>query len=147
MAPGGGSAPEILRAAGFEVRHGTSELEVLWEKAARLAVLAAATAISQRPVGELRADPDWRPRLEAAVEEACAAAAADGVPLAPARQWAIIDAMPARLTTSTARDVAAGRPSELDAITGAVVRAARRAGVAAPELEQLWEEACRPRSR
>ena len=41
----------------------------------------------------------------------------------PSAQWAIIEAMDHDLTTSTARDVAAGRPSELDAISGSVVRA------------------------
>ena len=55
----------------------------------------------------------------------------------PEAQWAIIDAMALDLTTSTARDVAAGRPSELDAITGAVVRAGRRLRVATPTLEDL----------
>ena len=35
-----------------------SEAAVLWEKAARQAPVAAATAIEQRPIGELRADAD-----------------------------------------------------------------------------------------
>jgi len=131
----------VFETAGAEVRAGASERAVLWEKVARLAPLAAATALTQRTVGDLRIDPDWRVRLEAGVIEACAIAAADGVALDPAAQWAIIDAMPPDLTTSTARDVAAGRPSELDAITGAVVRAGRRLGVAAPTLERLLEEA------
>jgi ketopantoate reductase len=58
--------------------------------------------------------------------------------------------MPPELTTSTARDAAAGRPSELDATAGAVVRAGRRLGVEAPTLERLLveaEERCRARSR
>jgi 2-dehydropantoate 2-reductase len=138
----------VFEAAGAEVRAGASERAVLWEKVARLAPLAAATALTQETVGDLRIDPDWRIRLEAGVTEACGIAAADGVALDPAAQWAIIDAMPPDLTTSTARDVAAGRPSELDAITGAVVRAGRRLRVAAPMLERLLEEAeerCQPR--
>jgi 2-dehydropantoate 2-reductase len=138
---GNGAVAALFEAAGAEVRPGAGELAVLWEKVARLAPLAAATALTQRPVGELRVDPDWRVRLEAAVTEACAVAAADGVELEAAAQWKTIDAMPPDLTTSTARDVAAGRPSELDAITGAVVRAARRLEVDAPTLEGLLEEA------
>ena len=131
-------AAAILESAGIEVRIGESEKAVLWEKAARLAPLAALTAAAQRPVGELRDDP----ALRAAVEEASAVAAANGAPTAPAAQWAIIDAMAGSLTTSTARDVAAGRPSELDAIVGAVVRAGRRLGVPCPTLEELLER-CR----
>jgi 2-dehydropantoate 2-reductase len=49
--------------------------------------------------------------------------------------------MPPKLTSSTARDIAAGLPSELDAITGAAVRAGRRLGVPTPALEGLWKEA------
>ncbi len=142
-------AAGLLRAAGFEVRVGESECTVLWEKLARLAPLAAATAMTQRPLGELRADPLWRATLEAAVEEACAVAAADGVALNPAAQWEILDTMPASVTTSTARDAAEGRPTELDAILGAVVRAAKRLGVRAPTLDRLLaeaEDACRLQS-
>ncbi len=140
----------LLRTAGFEVRIGESERAVLWEKLARLAPLAAATAITQRPLGELRTDPHWRTTLEAAVDEACAVAAAEGVRLTRAAQWEILDTMPASVTTSAARDAAARRPTEIDAIVGAVVRAAKRFDVPAPTLEQLLaeaEEACRAQSR
>jgi 2-dehydropantoate 2-reductase len=145
------SAPvELLRAAGFDVRVEPNERAVLWEKVARLAPLAAATTITQRPLGELRGDPDWRARLEAAVDEACAVASADGVVLNPEAQWEILDTMPAGVTTSAARDAAAGHPTELDAIVGGVLRAATRLGVPAPTLERLLNEAeerCRPQSR
>ena len=122
---------------------------MLWEKLARQAPMAAATAATQRPVGELRSDPEWRARLVEAIAETCAVAAADGVPLRPGAEWEIIESMPPQLTSSTARDIAAGRHSELDAITGAAVRAGRRLGVPTPALEQLLaaaEERCRASS-
>ena len=141
---------ELLRRSGVDVRVNGSEAAVLWEKLARQAPVAAATAATQRPIGELRGDPEWRSRLEEAIRETCAVAAAAGVPLGPDAQWEIIESMPPLLTSSTARDIAAGRPSELDAITGAAVRAAHRAGIEAPALEGLLreaEEACRALSR
>jgi 2-dehydropantoate 2-reductase len=141
-----GADAELLNRSAAEVRVNGSESEVLWTKLARQAPVAAATALTQRPIGELRTDPEWRRRLEAAVDETCSVAAAEGVSLAQKAQWEIIDAMPADLSSSTARDVAAGRPSELDAITGAAVRAGRRLGVPTPTLERLFveaEEACR----
>jgi 2-dehydropantoate 2-reductase len=138
---------ELLRRSGVEVRMDGGASEVLWEKLARQAPTAAATAITQRPIGELRSDPHWRPRLRRAIEEACAVAAGDGVALSPQAEWEIIEAMPPLLTSSTARDIAAGVPSELDAITGAAVRAAQRVGVAAPVLTELFHEACRASSR
>jgi 2-dehydropantoate 2-reductase len=142
-------AAHLLRKAGLDLRVGESERAVLWEKTVRLAPLAAATAITQKPLGELRNDSMWRSTLEVALGEGCAVAAADGVALNEAAQWEILDTMPASVTTSTARDAAAGRPTELDAILGAVVRAARRLGVATPTLERLLAEAedvCRAQS-
>jgi 2-dehydropantoate 2-reductase len=131
-----GNAPaELLRRSGVEVRVDGSSEEVLWEKLARQAATAAVTSIAQRPVGELRTDPDWRRRFRAAIDEACAVAAADA-------EWEIIEGMPPLLTSSTARDISAGIPSELDAITGAVVRAGRRLGVDTPVLTELYDRAC-----
>ena len=130
-------AADMLRRGRIDVRVGQSEKRVLWHKLARIAPLAAATAVSGRSVGDLRKDPDWRPRLEGAIGETCAIAEADGVSLRPAAQWAIIEEMADETTTSAARDVAAGRRSELDAILGAVLRAAERLGVPCPALTEL----------
>lgn len=141
-----GAALEPLRVPTIDVVLGDDERSVLWEKAARLAVLAAATVASSLAVGPLRVDEAWRQRLVEALNEACAVAAADGVPLDAAEQWAIIEAMPNDLTTSAARDASSGRPTELDAIAGSVVRAGARLRVPTPALERLLEEAaCRVR--
>ncbi len=127
----------LLRSAGVDVEIEPDEKTVLWRKAVRIAVLAPITAMTQKTVGELRTDYEWRPVIEAAVEEACAVAAADGAKLHLSSQLARITDMEHSLTTSAARDVAAGRPSEIDAITGAVVRAAERLGVPCPVLTDL----------
>jgi 2-dehydropantoate 2-reductase len=134
-------AAAIIRGAGFEVNIDTDEKSVLWRKAARLAVLSAATSLTRRPVGALREDPEWRLRMEAAIAEACAVAAADGVNLIPSSQWTLITSMDYDLTTSAARDVEQGKPSELDAIAGSVVRAGERLGVPCPVLSELVSEA------
>jgi 2-dehydropantoate 2-reductase len=132
----GDSLPDALVQAGVETRLGGREVDVLWEKLARQAPLALLTSVTGRPTGEVRSDP----RLRAAVEEACAVAVADGTRTTFAEQWSIIESLPPELTTSTARDVAAGRPSELDAIAGGVVRAGRRLGVPTPTFEELLAE-------
>jgi 2-dehydropantoate 2-reductase len=135
-----------LEVPGVEVVLEDDERAVLWEKAVRLAVLAAATTASGLAVGALRGDPAWRVRMRAAVGEVTATAEADSVPMSAEAQWGMIEAMQPELTTSAARDAAAGRPTELDAIVGSIVRAAARLGVATPALEALWEEArCRAR--
>jgi 2-dehydropantoate 2-reductase len=134
-------AAETLRASGVEVELEDDEKRVLWRKVARLAVLSTATALSGKPVGELRRDLEWRPRMEAALSEACAIATADGVRMMPSAQWTRIVEMDHDLTTSAARDVLAGRRNEIDAIAGSVVRAGKRLGVPSPVLSKLVAEA------
>jgi 2-dehydropantoate 2-reductase len=69
------------------------------------------------------------------MEEVAALARASGVPLAPdvvARSLGFADGLAAESTSSMQRDIAAGRPSELDSLCGAVVRLARERGLATP---------------
>ena len=134
-------AADMLTSAGFDVHVEDNERQVLWSKAARAAVLSAATSLTHSSVGQLLGDGTWRSRIEQALAEACEIASADGATIAPSSQWAIIGALDYDLTTSTARDVAEGRPSELDAISGSVVRAGARLGVPCPALEELYAEA------
>jgi 2-dehydropantoate 2-reductase len=131
------AAADLLRRGRIDVRVGQTEKRVLWHKLARIAPLAAVTSVSGRTVGELRTDPGWRQRLDSAIVEACAVAEADGVSLRPAAQWAIIEEMADETTTSAARDVAAGRRSELDALLGSVLRAGERLDVPCPTLTEL----------
>ncbi len=125
-------APEQLERAGIATRAEGSEKDVLWEKLARQGPIAVLTSVAGETIGELRTGR----RLRLAIEEACAVAAADGARTTFDEQWAIIESLPDWATSSTERDVTAGRPSELDAIGGAVVRAGRRLGVPTPTLEE-----------
>jgi len=54
------------------------------------------------------------------------------------RSMAFVDTLPPDGTISLQRDIAAGRPSELEAWNGAVVRLGRQAGVATPLHEFLY---------
>lgn len=128
-------APGHLGRAGIATQVWSSEQDVLWEKLARQGPIALLTSVTGRTIGQLRPDP----RLRLTIEEACAVAAADGAATTFDEQWAVVESLPDWATSSTARDVAAGRPSELDAIAGAVVRAGRRLGVSTPTFEELLE--------
>ncbi len=134
-------AAEILRTAGMQVELEDDERRVLWRKAARAAVVSSATALSRKTIGELRTDPEWRPRMEQSLTEACAVATADGVKMMPSAQWTRIVEMNPHLTTSAARDVLAGKRHEIDAIAGSVVRAGERLGVPCPVLTRLVAQA------
>jgi 2-dehydropantoate 2-reductase len=130
-------AADLLRRAVLDVRVEESEKGVLWHKLARITPLAAATSASGRTLGVLREDPLWRTRLELALAETVEVAAAEGVRLNLVEQWEIIEGMDDAMTTSAARDVAAGRRSELDAILGAVLRVAERHRIDCPVLDEL----------
>ena len=69
------------------------------------------------------------------MQEVVAVARARGIGLSPTDidgTFAYLERLPESATTSLQRDIMAGRPSELDAWTGAVVRLAEAAGVAVP---------------
>jgi 2-dehydropantoate 2-reductase len=134
-----GGAAALLRAAGIEARTGDSEARVMWSKLARLCALALTTGASDRPIGYVRSDPRWRSALEGAVSETVAVANAESAELSAADTLAELDAAHAELGSSMQRDTAAGRPTELDAIAGAVVRAGQRHGLRCPTVQWLAE--------
>ncbi len=129
----------LLRAAGIEARMGDSEAQVMWSKLARLCALALTTSAADRPIGYVRSDPRWRSALEGAVNETVAVANADGAAVQASDTLAELDAAHAELGSSMQRDIAARRPTELDAIAGAVLRAGQRHGLRCPTVQWLAE--------
>jgi 2-dehydropantoate 2-reductase len=132
-------AATVLRGAGIEARIGDTEAQVMWSKLARLCALALTTSASDRPIGYVRSDPRWRSALEGAVNETVAVANADGASLRAQDTIDELDAAHADLGSSMQRDIAAGRPTELDAIAGAVLRAGQRKGLRCPTVQWLAE--------
>jgi 2-dehydropantoate 2-reductase len=128
---------QALQAAGLEVRLGGSEAQVLWAKLARLNALALTTSASERPLGFVRSDPRWRSALEGAVSETVAVANAEGAELEAEATLAELDQAHAGLGSSMQRDIAEGREPELDAIAGAVLRAAARHRLSCPTVSWL----------
>ena len=122
---------------GLETKVMNTEAEVLWEKLARLAALACTTTLTNRPLGFVREDPYWRDLLVKALREGVEVANRVGVAMTFDEQWAIVQSIPDSLTTSMQRDVAAGKPSELDAIAGALVREGNRHGISCPVFTML----------
>jgi 2-dehydropantoate 2-reductase len=126
-----------LKAAGIPARVEQSEAQVMWGKLVRLNALACTTSAFDKLLGEILATPELRTELVGAIEEGCAVAAAEGASIDAADPLGELSAAHATLGSSMQRDIAAGRPPELDAIPGAVLRAAARHGVACPTIERL----------
>jgi 2-dehydropantoate 2-reductase len=118
---------------------GDSEAFVLWSKLVRLNAIACTTSAWDRPMGEIRSEPETRAAMQGCVREACAVAAAEGAPIPVGQVIEEIDAVHPTLGSSMQRDLAAGRPPELDAIPGAVLRAAARHGIECPTIAALYE--------
>ena len=129
---------ELLTAAGVPADVGTSEAQVLWSKLARLNALACTTSAIDRPIGWIREDPEWRHTLESAIRETVSVARAEGADIDPDQPFTeLVELAHPTLGSSMQRDIAAGREPELDAIPGAVLRAAARHGIACPTIEGL----------
>jgi 2-dehydropantoate 2-reductase len=123
--------------AGITASVGESEAAVLWGKLALLAPIALTTTSRGSELGGVVADPAWRRRLEACVREVAAAAREDGVALDPEALIAQIESTPPGTRSSMQKDREAGRPTEVDAIGGAVLRASARHGLDAPATQAL----------
>jgi 2-dehydropantoate 2-reductase len=123
--------------AGIAASVGESEAGVLWGKLALLAPIALTTTSRGSQLGGVVADPAWRRRLEQCVREVAATAGADGVVLDPEALIAQIESVPPGVRSSMQKDREAGRPTEIDAIGGAVLRAAARHGLDAPATQAL----------
>jgi 2-dehydropantoate 2-reductase len=127
-----------LRQAGFEVTVRADETALLWDKLALLGPLALLTTHAGAPLGVVR-EQRWAD-LEAVVTEVAAVAAAVGAPVHAGTILAMLGQAPAGMKSSMQRDVEAHRPTELDAIGGAVLRAARRHGIDTPVTARLVGE-------
>jgi 2-dehydropantoate 2-reductase len=101
----------------------------------------AISGIAQAPYADLAALGSIRDLQHAVVEEVCALAAAEGIELPLASSLEAMEriaaAMPAQLS-STAQDMARGKPSEIDHLNGFVVRRGREVGVRTPANLALY---------
>ena len=136
-----GSGAEELRSelveAGLTASIGESEADVLWRKVALLAPIALTTTLRRSTLDGVIADEAWRTRIHRSVREITAIARAEGVALDADALIAAIEGVPPGMRSSMQKDREAGRPTEIDAIGGAVLRAAARHGLGAPTTRDL----------
>ena len=129
------------KAQGLTVEVPADIVAALWAKFAFIAPFSGVGAVTRVPAGKLRTVPETRIMLEAALREVVAVARARGVTL-PADQvervLAQIDSLPEGGTASMQRDIMEGRPSELEAQNGSVVRMGKAAGVPTPVNQFLY---------
>jgi 2-dehydropantoate 2-reductase len=125
-----------LQSAGLDVACASDEPTLLWEKLAFIAPLALTTTAAGEAVGGVRADPAWYSRLLRCHEETLAVAHAEGATPDPSVRG-LFDVVGADMRSSMQRDFDAGRPLELAAIGGPVVRGGHHHRIATPVTEEL----------
>lgn len=113
----------------------------IWEKFCYLAPFAACTGAARSPIGPLWTEPSARGLLVSAFREVEAVARAEGVNLPPDvidRIVAYVESIPPDTRSSLLIDLQQGKPIEVEALAGAVVRRGARARVPTPIMAVLY---------
>ncbi len=113
----------------------------MWEKFVFISGTSGVGAFTGLTIGQFRADPETRAMLFNAMNETAAVARARGAALSEgfvSDTMKRIDATQPDVMASMQKDMMAGRPSELNEQTGAVIRMGRAAGVPTPTHEAIY---------
>ncbi len=133
---------QVFKHAGLDTTVAPDIQVALWMKFLFIASFSGVGAMANAPAGVIRSDPKWRVLIVNAMEEIYRLAHARGIKL-PASSvdtvMASVDALPEDATSSMQRDIAAGKPSELESQNGAVVRMANEIGVAVPTHTLIYQ--------
>jgi 2-dehydropantoate 2-reductase len=132
---------EALRGAGINVGVTLDGRRTLWEKAWALIPMATITTVCRAPIGQIRDLPETRALVETLLDEVSAVARACGYDLPEARARAhamLMEVAPPGMKASMARDFERGGRTELEALTGALVRMADARGVDVPATRTAY---------
>jgi 2-dehydropantoate 2-reductase len=127
---------DVLQATGGIYAEIPANIDVaLWEKFLLVTAVSGVGALTRQPIGAIRNYAPAYQMLADSMREIYALALARQIPL-PAdtveRTLDFVASFPPDATASMQRDIMEGRPSELEAQTGAVVRLAAQSGVDVP---------------
>jgi 2-dehydropantoate 2-reductase len=129
-----------LVAAGVATELSDNVRGALWTKLILNCAYNAVSAIAQRPYGENVRSAGIPEVMRDVVAECVAVAREEGVRLPDGLDVAvhrIAETMPSQFS-STAQDLARGKPSEIDYLNGLVVRRGEALGVPTPANRVLW---------
>ena len=132
---------EAFRSAGVESVLSEDIRRVTWEKFVFLSAFSGMTALTRKPIGEVRAHPATREMLLDALREGASIARAEGARLdeeLAGKQLEAIDALPPDMLASMAQDLMRGRRLELPWLSGAVVRRAEKHRLPVPTHRAIY---------
>lgn len=132
---------EIFSAAGICARSYDDIEQRVWDKFGFISTVASVTSYTDATYGEVLATPRYRELLDRLLGEFRAVATACGAPLSPDMEEGVIAQMeriPPETTTSMQRDFRARRPTEVESLTGHIVREGRRTGTDVAAYEMVY---------
>ena len=132
----------IFERAGIRARLEADIVRRVWDKFAFISTVATSTSYTDKTYGGVLGDPADRADLDSLLAEFQTVAAAKGIVLSEGIAGKVIAQMeriPADTTTSMQRDFRTGRTTELESLTGYVVREGRRLGVPTPTYDRMYE--------
>jgi 2-dehydropantoate 2-reductase len=126
-----------LEKVGVTCRFVESETDLLWSGLVFSAPFALATTAANRTIGEVLADEHWRDLWEGSVWETCAVGRAAGADVDTEAALSLTLALPTSGRSSLQKDLERHCVSELEAISGPIVRHARLHGIEIPHTANL----------
>ena len=146
---------DVFDDAGIRSRIASDIRSELWSKLVVNASINPIAALAGCPNGRLVSDPRLREAVERTCREAAKVAKGEGARIDPedvVRRTLVIARRTGTNRCSMLQDLDAGHRTEIDAITGAVLRGARRRGIPVPMNDALYalvraREAAGPRQR
>ncbi|MEZ5824135.1 MAG: 2-dehydropantoate 2-reductase [Geminicoccaceae bacterium] len=118
---------ELMTVDGMDFTASADIRLAIWEKFVFLATMSAATAAARSAIGPLLEEPASRAWIEELIAEVASVARAGGIAIADGFEASVLanmDGLPREMIASMAHDLNAGKPLELDWLSGAVVRLA-----------------------
>jgi len=137
---------DTCQAAGIDAVVSGDIQRARWEKFIAMVAASGLCALTRRPIGDLRDDPDIAPLFEDSMQEVVAVGRACGVRFAPdvLDPWrALFRNVPPDWTPSMAVDLRAGNRLELPWLAGKVVQLGAAHGVPTP-VNRLVYAALKP---
>lgn len=137
---------EVFAGAGLEAPVPKDIRVDVWRKFAFLSSMSGITAASRAPISVVRSDPAMRETLRRAIAETTAVARAKGIALpedSVEAHMKMVEGLPPDMLASQAHDLLAGKPLELEGLSGAVVRLGKELGVDTP-VHQAFYAVLRP---
>lgn len=131
---------QALIAAGVPTEISDNVRGALWAKLILNCAYNAVSAITQRPYGQTVAGEGVPDLMRDVVAECLAVAQAEGVQVA-GDVYAAVDKLAASMPSqfsSTAQDLARGKPTEIDYLNGLIVKRGAALGIATPANRVLW---------